>query len=557
MTDAAQHDDPWVVVESVAVGAVLLATVTAIPFVAAVLHSGTFPDLSAVESAVGLARVIVDGHSADPAAAFPARAAQAMPAAPGWWGAAAWTIAMSSAIAIGVWKRVDAYVAAATAGRRPYQLRGSRSRTWARPRDLDGAVECHRRRDRFTLGRLDGRFVLSDAESHVALVAPTRSGKTTRFVIPWLLEHEGPAIVTSTKLDVVDAAADARRRQGRVWVWDPFGEGDARWSPLRGCDDWSHALAQAQWMADCSGEGDSEIAAYWRGEAAKFLAPLLHAATLDAGTMSQVLAWVDAQHAAEPTRILTDAGCDAAVAQLAAVTELDPRNRGTTYMSAGSLLAAYRYPEVARAEPDEFVVGDFLESGCETLFIVAGARHQRLLAPLVVGMLSSVLHEVAERARRGDIAAPTLRVLLDEAANIAPIRDLPAHLSQAAGHGVRIATVWQSIAQLHHRYRTAADSILANSMSKVFLGPITEDRTRRYVQELLGTVAVETRSRTERGILGGGGGHRTTSTAMRPALGAPELQQLGRNRALVVEGTRKPALVGTRPWWSDGLPWAS
>jgi len=551
MTDAGHHDDPWVVVESVAAGVVLLATVTAVPFVAAVLHSGAVPDLSAVESAVGFVRVVADGHSADPAAAFPTRAARAMPAAPGWWGAAAWTFATTIAIAIGVWKRVDAYVATASAGRRPYQLRGSRTRTWARPRDLAGAVDRCRRPDRFTLGRLDGRLVLSDPESHVALVAPTRSGKTTRFVIPWLLEHEGSAIVTSTKLDVVEAAADARRRRGRVWVWDPFGDGDARWNPLRGCDDWSYALAQAQWMADSSGEGDSEIAAYWRGEAAKFLAPLLHAATLDAGTMSRVLAWVDGQNAAEPTKILTDAGCDAAVAQLVAVSELDPRNRGTTYMSAGSLLAAYRYPEVARSEPEEFVVGDFLESGCETLFIVAGARHQRLLAPLVVGLLSSVLHEAAERARQGEVAKSTLRVLLDEAANIAPIRDLPAHLSQAAGHGVRVATVWQSMAQLRDRYRTAADSILANSTSKVFLGPVTDERTRRYVQELLGSVPVETRSRTERGVLGGGGGHRTTSVAMRPALGSSELQQLGRGHALVVEGTRKPALVGTRPWWRD------
>jgi len=551
MTDAAHHDDPWVVVESVAAGALLLATVTAIPFVAAVLHSGAVPDLSFVESAVGFVRVLADGHSADPAAAFPMRAARVMPAAPGWWGAAGWTIAMTTVIAIGVWKRVDAYVAAATAGRRPYQLRGSRTRTWARPRDLVGVVDRCRRPDRFTLGRLDGRMVLSDPESHVALVAPTRSGKTTRFVIPWLLEHEGAAIVTSTKLDVVEAAADARRTRGRVWVWDPFGDGDARWSPLRGCDDWSYALAQAQWMADSSGEGESEIAAYWRGEAAKFLAPLLHAAALDAGTMGRVLAWVDGQNAAEPTKILTAAKCDAAVSQLAAVTELDPRNRGTTLMSAGSLLAAYRYPEVARAEPEEFVVGDFLESGCETLFIVAGARHQWLLAPLVVGLLSSVLHEAAERARRGEVADSTLRVLLDEAANIAPIRDLPAHLSQAAGHGVRIATVWQSMAQLHDRYRTAADSILANSTSKVFLGPVTDERTRRYVQELLGEIPVEMHSRTEHGVLGGGGGNRTTSTAMRPAVVASELQQLERDHALVVEGTRKPALVGTRPWWSE------
>jgi len=551
MTEAADSEDPWVVIESLAAGALLLVMATATPYVAAFLHSRKLPDISVVESAVGFARVITGGHVADPAAVFPEQVARLMPGAAGWWGAAAWTVGMTIAFAIGAWKRIDALLAAATAGRRPYQVRGSRTRTWARPRDLAGAVDHCRRRDRFTLGRLDGRFVLSGPESHVALVAPTRSGKTTRFVIPWLLEHKGPAIVTSTKRDVVEAASEAGCRRGRVWVWDPFGGGDARWNPLRGCQDWGHALAQAQWLADSSGEGESEIAAYWRGEAAKLLAPLLHAAALDAGSMDRVLGWVDAQNAAEPTKILTDAKHDAAVAQLAGVSELDPRNRGTTYMSAGSLLAAYRYPVVSRPGVDEFVVSDFLDSGCETLFIVAGARHQRLLAPLVVGLLSSVFHEAAERARQGPAARPTVRVLLDEAANIAPVRDLPAHLSQAGGHGVRMATVWQSLAQLHDRYRTAADSILANSTSKVFLGPITDEQTRRYVQGLLGSVPVETHTRTQGGFAGGAGGQRTTATAMRSALGAAELQQLEMDRALVVEGTRKPALVRTRPWWSE------
>jgi type IV secretion system protein VirD4 len=74
-----------------------------------------------------------------------------------------------------------------------------------------------------------------------------------------------------------------------------------------------------------------------------------------------------------------------------------------------------------------------------------------------------------------------MRVLLDEAADLAPLRDLPAHLSQAAGHGVRIATIWQSVGQLHHRYGDASDDILANSTAKLFMGPVTDDRTGRYV----------------------------------------------------------------------------
>jgi type IV secretory pathway TraG/TraD family ATPase VirD4 len=116
-------------------------------------------------------------------------------------------------------------------------------------------------------------------------------------------------------------------------------------------------------------------------------------------------------------------------------------------------------------------------------------------------------------------------VLLDEAANIAPLRDLPAHLSQAAAHGVRIATVWQSYGQIRHRYGTAADGILANSDAKLFLGPIADGETR----ELLADLASEDQS-----------GHPDAR-----AIKAAQLRQLGRGRALVMHGSFPPAVVRT------------
>ncbi|MDQ3740603.1 MAG: TraG/TraD/VirD4 family protein [Actinomycetota bacterium] len=138
---------------------------------------------------------------------------------------------------------------------------------------------------------------------------------------------------------------------------------------------------------------------------------------------------------------------------------------------------------------------------------------------------------------------------MDEAANIAPLRDLPGHLSQAAGHGVRFATVWQSIAQMRARYREAADSILANSTAKLFMGPVTDETTRRYVTSLLGDelVRTATRTRTTRG-------ERTsiTSSATSRAKASPAaLQQLGSERALVVEGAHPPTVIGLRPFWDE------
>ena len=262
-----------------------------------------------------------------------------------------------------------------------------------------------------------------------------------------------------------------------------------------------------------------------------------------------VVDWLDRQEITEPQRVLRAKEAHAAGRQLKAVAALDDRNRGTTYMSAGSLLAAYRFPEVAATARAELTADALLDGKANTLYIVASERHQRLLTPLVVSMLSDVLHHVAERSNSGRPLHPSLRVLVDEAANIAPLRDLPGHLSQAAGHGVRFATVWQSIAQMRARYRDSADSILANSTAKLFMGPVTDDVTRRYLTSLLGEELVATTSRTRR--RGSEPESITSSQTPRGKATPAALQQLGSDRALIVEGAHPPAVVGLRPFWQE------
>jgi type IV secretion system protein VirD4 len=490
-----------------------------VPVVVVLIHSGRVPPLGLIHAVVAAARLIGGGHASDPAGAYPRGVRVLMPGAGDWWTTALATTALLI-VAVGyAWRRLDPAIAREVLGRRPYDIRGSRPRAWARGRDLP-------RGRGFSLGRLDGRKIRADEEAHVAVIAPTRSGKTTRCIIPWLLEHRGPAIVTSTKRDVLDATVAWRSRIGQVRVYDPFAPGSARWSPLSGCEDWSHAMRQAQWLADATQGGDSEIARYWRGEAAKLLAPLLHAAALERVSMTHVLAWLDVQDVRQPSRMLLAAGAVEAERQLQAVALLDGRNKGTTYMSAGSVLQAFRFPEILDATGPVVVPAAFHDGAPHTLYVVAPERHQELLAPLIVGMLSSLLHERMERTTQ----SPRLRVLLDEASNIAPLRDLPRLLSQAAGHGIRVATVWQSLAQMRGAYGANAETILANSTAKLFMGPITDQATRGYVSELLGS---------------GAGDH------SRPKANAAALQQLDGERALLVNGAAPPSISLQRPWWRN------
>lgn len=501
----------------------------ALPTLVCAVHARRVPPLSVPEAVASLGRLTDTSRLVEPATAYPPDVAALMPGPVLWWLTTLAVLLVVGGTVTLLVRQVEPLVARERLGRRAFDVRGARPRPWGRPRDLRLKRGASRG---FSVGRLDGRDLWTEEEAHVAVVAPTRAGKTTRCVIPWLLEHDGPAIVTSTKRDVLEATIEQRSQRGTAWIFDPFGDDGSSWTPLVGCESWSYALRQAQWLADASAEGSNEIARFWRAEAAKFLAPLLHAAALSGRGMTDVLRWVDKQATLrEVDTVLLNAEAQAAADQLAGIRALDDRNRGTTVMSAAAVLAGYRYPEVAAATGRGITVDRFLKEGTNTtLYVVAAERHQRLLAPLVVSLISSIVNGVAE----GDTSAwegRRLRVLLDEAANIAPLSELPRMLSQAAGHGIRFATVWQSLAQLKERHGVAADTVLANSTAKVFMGPISDETTRRYLQ----------------GMLGGREHDREPQDGRRATSGS--LQQLERGRALLFSADRLPAVADLTPYW--------
>lgn len=140
------------------------------------------------------------------------------------------------------------------------------------------------------------------------------------------------------------------------------------------------------------------------------------------------LAWVDSQDTETPRASLDRHDAGPAARQLDAITALDPRNAGNTYLSAGALLHTYRYPDVHREDGQRLTARGFLDGAPHTLYVIAPDGDQRLLAPLFVALVASIFHTAADVARTRGALSPPLRVLLDEAANIAPLRDLPRHL---------------------------------------------------------------------------------------------------------------------------------
>jgi type IV secretion system protein VirD4 len=139
-----------------------------------------------------------------------------------------------------------------------------------------------------------------------------------------------------------------------------------------------------------------------------------------------------------------------------------------------------------------------------------------------------------------------LKVLADEAAHLAPLSKLPTYLSVSAGWGVRWCLVYQSLAQVRHRYGAQADAVLGNALCKLFLGPIHDRATREEVVALLGDELVEQTSRTS--DVSGPRSSVTRHEQLRPKVTPDQLAMLGVGEAIAIHGRELPAVVQLPVW---------
>ncbi len=112
-----------------------------------------------------------------------------------------------------------------------------------------------------------------------------------------------------------------------------------------------------------------------------------------------------------------------------------------------------------------------------TLYLCAPAHDQRRLMPLFAAVTRAAIEHAYERvAATGRPLDPPLLVVLDEAANIAPLSDLDGLAATAAGHGVQLVTIWHDLAQMTARYGARATTVVNNHRAKLFLSGISDPK---------------------------------------------------------------------------------
>lgn len=491
----------------------------------------------------GLVLRHLPANLADPRRAWPVAAQAGLPGPAGFYTVAAVLLALIGAVAIAVVVRLS---------RRRQQSAG-RAR-WATKPDLRPLVveaDPATRPGRIALGRADagGQQLAAEPRHSVVVLGPTGSGKTVSVVIPTLEGWTGPAVVTSVKPDVLDATEDRRDEVGAVYVYDPTrstGRPCSTWSPLASCTTWTGASQMAGWLTAAAGTsngGDGSHERFWTPLARKLLAPLLFAAGATGLGMSDVVRWIDTQEDREVTGLLDELGVLEAANAFVASRKRPGDTLGSVYATAEAVLDCYTDPDVAASAESCDIDPAALLDGDGTLYLVAPTHAQDRLRPLFEALVMSVVRETQNRAQAGRPCDPGLLLLLDEAGNVAPLRDLPSIASTGRGQGIQVVSIWQDLAQLTDRYGRLASTVVNNHRGKLALSGITDLGTLDYLSKLLGEQDVDRISVTDQA----GGGQSTSRSQQRERLApADVLRQLPLGAGVLVYGSLPPARVQFR-----------
>lgn len=515
-------------------------------------------------------------NATDPARGYPRTLQPLLPGPAGMWAALTLTTATLAVLVAALWRLTRELRPSGGSGAPDMLRAGMATRADLRAHLNATAVRArtpHTRPSLATVRRYATREVglalgrdlasrqqlWGSVEDSYLILGPPRSGKGVHLVIPHALDAPGALLITSTRPDTLHATQTVRAGCGPVLTFDPQQLApDAprlRWSPTRGCDNPLIAINRARALSAGAAltKGSTSDGEYWQQMTAAVLRGYLHAAALTDRSVRDVLAWASRPSDPTPQRILRSESAAAPgwAEELAAQAGADPRQRDAVWSGVRRAVDSLADPRVldtcSPSIGEAFDPTDFLQQH-GSLYLLGTTGAQLSVAPLITALLEDLLdtaRTLAAAAPHGRLDPPLL-LLLDEAANIAPIPTLPSLLADGGGTGITTVTVLQSLAQARARWGEAgADAMWDAATTKIVLGGLAHAEDLHRISRLAGEVDSLhiTHSR------GTGGPSRSTTTRRLPALPLERIRCLPAGQALVLARRCPPAQVQLTPWW--------
>ncbi|MBT8227812.1 MAG: type IV secretory system conjugative DNA transfer family protein [Dactylosporangium sp.] len=407
---------------------------------------------------------------------------------------------------------------------------------------------------------MDGGMPLLQSWEDMAVdVWGPRTGKTTARAIPAVVAAPGPVLVTSVKGDVVDATRDLRAARGAVWVFDPQQILDQPrrlwWNPLGGIRTITDARRLAEHFAAAEREPGIHRDAFFDPSSAELVANLLLAAAAGGRSVLDAYRWAVNPRDDEPAALLHGKGFVLPGEAVNGVINMPDKTRGGIYAGAQKMLMCLTEPSVTawvtpprRSGTTAFDPTRFVAT-TDTLYLLSQGGPGSP-APLIAALTDTVLRagETRARASSGRRLDPPLLGVLDEAANICRIQQLPALYSYYGSHGLPIITILQSYAQgIDVWGREGMRKLWSAANVRTYGGGVADPEFLDELSKLIGEHDITTQSTSAKGF-----GWEDWSVSHAPRrqriLDISDLHALPRGRVVVYSSGAPPVLARTAPW---------
>ncbi len=389
-------------------------------------------------------------------------------------------------------------------------------------------------------------------ESVVVRTAGARSGKTSAIAAR-VIDHAGPALVTSTRKDLLLLTAQLRSTRGPLHIFNPGGvagiASTLKWSILSGCKDMSTAERRA---GDMIPTGVSEERETWNSQARRVLAPLLYAAAHAGLPARAILAWTtaagpEAKKAwSQVVDILAETPEGAAqrenVDQFFSMAGSNDRTRSsivTTLMPALTWLGNPKVAAIGDAQDsDLFDVAELLATNGTVYLLGADTGSTGALTSALVAEIAYRAAKIAEDMPGGRLD-PALLLALDEAALVCP-GPIPRWSMDMGGRAILLDIAVQSRAVMDQYWGVSGRKIILANAAVTLVGAGCNDPDELdHWERLSGLRDQVTEHRDADGKV------TSTSTTKVPVLARAEIAKLAAFKAIAF--SRGPVTILDTP----------
>ncbi|MEV7026648.1 TraM recognition domain-containing protein, partial [Kitasatospora sp. NPDC093558] len=289
---------------------------------------------------------------------------------------------------------------------------------------------------------------------------------------------------------------------------------------------------------------------FWAQGASDLLVGLFRAAWWDGASVRDVLRWLADPREKAPLRILYQHE-EVLAEQVESSVNIAEETQSGIYQNARTAVSALRDEKVLawvtpdrhlpRFRPDDFALSH------DTLYLLS--KKGGATSAVVAAIADSVFTAGADAGERhgGRLPEP-MRAILDEAANICRIEDLPDLYSHLGSRGITPITILQSYRQGVKAWGEVGMDALWSAATKKIIGVGLDDpRFVTDIATLVGNHDITRGSSTK----SRDGGSTSISEHREPIREAADIRAMKRGTALLLSTGTPIAQIALRPWYEE------